>query len=217
MIQGQLGKAAHSSENERVEIIQELANHPDEALHAALEALALPQKNLWEVAVEVIRAIGYPKNALAIPSLVALAGNSNAPGWEMVVKTLGDLSASITVPHIIAYLLTKDQHQFWEDDVEGICLMLSHLNRAFAIKCGPTIAYILGQTNIHASQDLDRGFLLDVLEKIGSPHAQYALPALIDLAKKEGASRIGKQARALIASFSKQILHPYRHLLPAIE
>lgn len=216
-MQEQLEKAARSGENERAEIIRALANTPDEALQGALDALAHSQKLVWEVAIELIRAIGYPKNALAISSLVAYVGNSNAPGWEMAVKTLDDLNASITVPYIIAYLLEKDQHQFWEDDVEGICLMLSRINKEVTKRCGPTIAYILGQASIHPSPDLDRGFLVEVLERIGSPDVHYALPALIDLANQEGASNIGRRARAFITSFSKQALEPYRQRLSTLE
>lgn len=96
MIREQLEKAAQSGENERIAIVREIAKNSDEALQGALDALAHSQKLVWEVAIELIRAIGYPKNALALPSLVAYVGNSNAPGWEMAVKTLDDLNASIT-------------------------------------------------------------------------------------------------------------------------
>lgn len=217
MIQDQLEKAAKANEKERMEIIRELANRPDEALQPALDTFTLPQKHLWEVAAQVIRTIGYPKNAPAIPSLVAYVGNSNAPGWEMAVETLVDLGAPIVVPSLIASLWEKDRHQYWETDVEGISLMLSQVNREFAVMCGPTIVYLLSQPNSLSSQDLDQGFLLDVLEKIGPPSINYAIPVLIDIAKKEGTSRIGRQASALITSFSKQDLNPYSLLLPTIE
>lgn len=217
MFEDQLEIAARSDEKERILIINELIKQPDEALQAALNILARPLKHVWAVAVQIIHAIGYPKNAPAIPSLVAYVGNSNAPGWESAVETLVDLGAPIVVPYLIAYLWEKDRHQFWGDDVEGICLMLVQANREFARMCGPTIIYILSQNNSISSNELDKGFLLDVLEKISSVDIEYAMPILIDLVKQEGASKIGDQARKLLASFSEQIIDTYRLILPSTE
>lgn len=221
MIQDQLEKAADSNVSERMEIIRDLVNQPDIALQGALDVFTRPhkrpQKHLWEVAVQVIRAVGYPRNASAIPLLVDLVGNMNAPGWEMAVETLDELGATLVVPYLIVYLWDKGRHQYWGDDVEGICLMLSNVNREFAAMCGPTIVYILDQETSTATHDLDKGFLLDVLEKIGADCGEYALPTLISLLQKEETYDLKMRIHRLIASFGKESLKPYLLILDMIK
>lgn len=212
MIQDQLEKAAHSNESDRAKIISEIANQPD-ALQGSLYVFTRPLKHLWEVAVQVIRAVGYPKNASAIPSLVDFAGNMNAPGWETAVETLAELGAPIVVPYVIVYLWDKERHQYWGDDVEGICLMLSSVNREFAVMCGPTIVYLLGQEAPISPHDLDKSFLLDVLEKIGADCGEYALPTLISLLQEKETRDLSPRIRRLIGSFDKELLEPYRLVL----
>jgi hypothetical protein len=75
MFETQLEKAAFSHKEERARMIQGLANHPDETLDAAIQILHHPKKVSWEVATQVIRAIGYPRNAEAIPTLIAHVGD----------------------------------------------------------------------------------------------------------------------------------------------
>ena len=216
MMQDQLEKAAHSNESDRAKIISEIVNQPD-ALQGSLYVFTRPLKHLWGVAVQVIRAIGYPKNASAIPSLVNFAGNMNAPGWEAAVETLDELGAPFVVPYLLAYLWDKERHQYWGYDVEGICLMLSSVNREFAVMCGPTIAYLLSQEASTDPHDLDKGFLLDVLEKIGADCGEYALPTLISLLQREETYDLRTRIHRLIASFDKELLEPYRLVLDAVK
>ena len=217
MFETQLEKAAFSHKEERARIIQELANHPDETLDAAIQILNHPKKVYWEVATQVIRAIGYPGNAEAIPILIAHVGDQNSLAWKEAVQALLDMGPRVVVPHLLLSLWDRDRHTYWGSDVEGICSMLSEVDAQYAKQCGPLITYLLGRDDLPPPRDLDRGFLLQVLEKIGNDCAEYALPTLIDFVGKEGTSDVGMQAQRLIAAFSQEVLRPYTYLLASFQ
>ena len=92
--------------------------------------------------------------------------------------------------------------------------MLARVGREYALACVPAVAYLLSQ-NI-PPHELDPWYLLLVLEKIRPTCAAYALPVLIDFVKKEGTSKVDRQAYSLITSFEKEALEPYHYLLPAL-
>jgi hypothetical protein len=91
--------------------------------------------------------------------------------------------------------------------------MLCQVERTFALQCGPALAHLLSREDLPPDRDLDRGFLLDVLEKIGPDCAEYALPVLIDFISKEGNTTNGMQALRLVRSFDQQILERYQYVL----
>lgn len=91
--------------------------------------------------------------------------------------------------------------------------MLSQVERTFALQCGPALAHLLGRDDLPPDRDLDRSFLLDVLEKIGPDCAEYAMPVLVDFIGKEGNSSSGMQALRLVQSFDKEILERYQYVL----
>src|SRR6266567_5880974 len=123
MFETQLEKAAFSHKEERARMIQELANHPDETLDAAIQILNHPKKVYWEVATQVIRAIGYPGNAEAIPILIAHVGDQNSLAWKEAVQVLLDMGPRVVVPHLLQSMWDRDRHTYWGSDVEGICSM----------------------------------------------------------------------------------------------
>jgi hypothetical protein len=213
MFETQLEKAAFSHKDERDRIIQDLAKHPDDTLSEAIRVLNHPLKVYWEVATQVIRAIGYSRNAEAIPTLLAHVGDQNSLAWNEAVQTLVDMGPQVVVPHLLLNLWNRDRQEYWGEDVEGICSLLYEVDQEYAKQCGPLITYILSRDDLPPPHDLDRGFLLNVLEKIGNDCAEYALPTLIDFVRKEGKSAGGLQARRLIASFSEEVLRPYTYLL----
>ncbi len=214
MLEAQLDEAASSNESVRTRIIAELAAHPEETLGPVLHTLRQRPDSRWEVALQVIRVMGYPQNAPALPTLVALVTDRNAFGWWEIIETLTDIGPQVVVPHLVRYLWQKDQNPYWGDDVESLCAMLSQVDRVYAVLCGPMIAHILGRDDLPPPRDLDTSFILDVLEKVGPDCAEYALPSLLHLLQKEGASDIAKQVSRLISSFDKETLEPYTLLLP---
>lgn len=177
----------------REQIIHSLATHPDETLDAVIHILTRPKKALWKISVQVIRAIGYPQNARAIPTLIAHVGDQNSLAWQEAVETLLDMDIDVVVPHLIFDMWDKSHREYWGSDVEGICSMLCMVDREYAVRCGPVITNILGQDGI-PSDELDKGFLQQVLEKIGSDCAHYVMPTLIDVIQKEGSTDLGKEA-----------------------
>lgn len=139
MLETLLGKAMRSDETERRQIIGELASRSDDVLDDVIQILYHPKKSLWTVATQVIRAIGYPHNAKAIPTLVGEVGNSNSPAWEEAVQTLVDMGPNVVTPYLIRAMWDRNSHQYWGDDVEGMCLMLSDVDLTYAVACGSRI------------------------------------------------------------------------------
>lgn len=210
-------RATREYDEQKVEyFMQELVKSPDEAIKVLVKALRQPDKIRQAVAIRVIRLIGYPKNESAIPSLVYHIGDPNLPGWNEAVNALTDMGLHVVVPYLIRAIWNRGKNQYWGADVEGMCSMLLTVDRAYAVACGPTLVYILGRSDLPPDKDLDKGYLLDVLEKIGSASVTYALPTLIDLVSREGTSEVGKQVRRFIQSFSEEALEPYKFLLETI-
>lgn len=216
MIIPKLNEATFSDEQTRERIIGELASQPEETLDALLEVLKFPPKGRWPVAFQVIRAIGYPRNAVAIPALIDQISDLNSPARDEAIQALAEMGTQVVVPHLIKAILDRSQkREYWLDAIAGICSMLRAVEVEYAIRCGPVITYLLGQ-GIPPSE-LDPWYLLIVLEKIGPECAEYALPTLIDIVSREGASEIGQQAWNLIASFDEQVREPYKLLLAALQ
>jgi hypothetical protein len=217
MIEDLFEEAVRSDEQLREPIIRELASHIDETLETVLYALRGRGKVRWSIAAQVIRALGYPRNTVAIPVLVGHIGNKNSARWLDSMQMLVEMGAQVVVPHLVQILRGEDHDQHWGEDVEGICEMLCMVGREYAIQCGPVITHILGRADLPSPLDLDRGYLLDVLEKIGPESAVYALPTLIDFSHKEAKSEEGMRARRLIRSFSEEDRAPYALVLASLE
>src|SRR6266852_4651901 len=101
MFEDQLHQATSSDEPVRERIVHELASHPDETLEAMIHVLNRPMKPYWEIATHVIRAIGYPRNAAAIPTLLAHIGDQNSLARQEAIHTLTDMGPQVVVPHLI--------------------------------------------------------------------------------------------------------------------
>lgn len=210
---------ATSSKNEQIrsQIIGELAHYPDKLCSAIANLLKKRKSYLYPVAAQAIQAVSFPDNAALFRLLLNYVGDKNSPLWQEAVQLLVNLGVRAVTPHLIKFVFSRDDHQYWGDDVEGICAMLCTVDREFAVPCGPVIAHILGKDDLPLPHDLDKGFLLDVLEKIGAECAAYALPALLDLLMKEGKSAIGQQTWRLVATFDKEMLEPYQYLLADLQ
>lgn len=123
------------------------------------------------------------------------------------------MGPQVVVPHLLLDFWQRDRIQYWGDHLEGICFMLCQVERTFALQCGPALAHLLGREDLPPERDLDRGFLLDVLEKIGPDCAEYALPVLIDFIDKEANTTNVMQALRLVQSFDQQIRERYQYVL----
>lgn len=198
----------------RDRLIQELANHPDESLDAALYILQNPLKEWWEVALQVIHAIGYPNNAPAIPLLIAHASMGNDPAESDAIQALLALGPDIVIPYLIDALYNGGHTNtyLWVSASDICGLLRSHqLGQEHVDPCGPMIAYLLSQTPKEQKHIARR--LLQVLEKIGPKCAAYALPALIHVVLKGANDEVGIQAQRFIEFFDKKVMEPYVFLL----
>jgi HEAT repeat protein len=109
LIGNALDEAAFSDEETKQRIIRDLATHPDETLESIRTVLTTPQKGLWREVVQVIRAIGYPRNVLAIPELVDQVSDLISPVRTESIQALTEMARSVVVPHLLKALL--DSHQ----------------------------------------------------------------------------------------------------------
>ena len=220
MLEEKLDQATFADKITREQIIRELARQSDEIIDLLLNTLKEGPKKRWKTAVSVLGAIGYPRNAVALPHLITELSDRNSPAWEEVVAVLIDIGPSVVVPAFIQAMLNASHQPYWVDTIEGICTMLSlaSVEQRFAVPCGPTVVYLLSQGMLGDDNELlEPEYLIDVLKKIGSECASYALPTLLTFLKKEGTSTLGKQAYQLITSFDKDVLEPYALVLAFVS
>jgi HEAT repeat protein len=221
VLEEKLREAALANEHIRERIIRDLASHADDILPVLIHRLRSgPKGGTAFMAAQVIHAIGYPRNQSAIPVLIDRVEDLNNPVWNEAIQTLLDMPAEAVVPAVIQVLLDRGQQVlYWGEAVNGMCAMMARagVSQDLALRCGPVIAYLLSQESLASDRDLDFGYLLDVLKKIGEECAFYALPALISFVQREGTSDLGQEAQELIASFNPALLDPYQYVLPLLD
>lgn len=219
MLEEKLDQVTFADEVTRERLIRELASQPDEIVDVLVQTLKYGPKRRWKTAIQVLRAMEYPRNAFALPQLITELSDRNSPAWEEVVAVLIDMGPMVVVPIFIRTMLKKSSQPYWIDTIVGICTMLSlaSVERRFAVACGPVVAYLLNQGTLSDEwETLEPEYLLDVLKKIGPECASYALPTLLMLLDKEGLSALGKQVYQFVISFDKETLEPYKLVLPSL-
>ncbi len=205
LIEDMIQSAAAATGEDRQRILRNLANRPDETLPVIVAGRF--GKIGTVAAVQVMRLIGYPANASAVPWLVEQI-DRNSPAWAEVVQAIRDLGPDITAPHIIRRLLVPEPPQeYWADDVESLCELLVILGRDFATSCGCAIACLLSKP--FDPNMLDPMFLIDTLATIGPNVATCALPALADLIQRSANTEAAEAAWRLVSSFDEFSLRPY--------
>ncbi len=196
-------------------MIQELLAHAEDHMATALYILQNALKGWWDAAMQIIRTIGYPRNAPAIPIVILHASDWNSLAQQTAFHVLQDLGPVAVAQYLINILSGKLQGVGqWSYGIYELCFLLIALGKPYSTLCGPTITYIVGRSD--SAQKPGMKIALTVLEKIGPDSVTYALPTLIDLVSREGTSEVGKQAQRLILSFGKEALEPYKFLLASI-
>lgn len=204
-----LREALDGDEQTRDRIIKDLATHPEEVRTQLISGFH--DKHAVRVLVPVFSAIGYPANVDLIPWLVAEV-DRNSPAWREVVQAVDSLGAPVIVPYLVEKFWQQKIHDpDWCYDVESVCALLLELDRPFSLGCGPSIAFLLS-VGANPTQ-LDLGFLMDVLEQIGSSAAAYALPHLLAVAQQHPLSDTSSQALKLINSYPADARQPYERIL----
>ncbi|MHB8595884.1 MAG: hypothetical protein ACYDER_03635 [Ktedonobacteraceae bacterium] len=196
-------------------MLQELFAHAEDHMDVALYILQNPLKEWWDVAMQIIRAIGYPRNAPAIPIVILHASDWNSVAQQTAFHVLQDMGPVVVAQYLIPILSGKQQGVGqWLYSIYALCLLLNDLGTSNSTLCAPTILYMMRQNEFAQKVEIETG--LTVLKKIGPDSVAYALPTLIDLVSREGTSDVGRQAQRLIQSFGKEALEPYKFLLESI-
>lgn len=209
MFESLIDNASVSERTERLQIVRQLASTPNEALQAITRGYH--KKSRWRPMMEVLQAIGYPNNTPAISWLVGHL-DKNSPAWSETLAVLRGIPPDAIAPYLVGALWPPDGRQGeWGYEVESICEAVVALGTDYAIPCGPTVAYILSLQVDPAN--LDPTYLLDTLQTIGEPSAEYALPALLGFAGTTAATEQRERALQLIARFGRRQIDVYAHVL----
>lgn len=220
-----LDEITNAQQDERDRLVRELANSAQEVLPVVLETLATGPKSRWRAAVQVIRAIGYPRNAQTILTLLQQVSDGNSPAWQEAAETLGEMEVLLVAQHLIALLWDRGKAEAsWVEALQGMSSMLAHISPEFARFCAPTAAFLLSQEELFQRfPDLDPWYLISILMRVGPEETAYALPALADwvvrLAQSEDDydKETGQEIRSFIASFSQEAKERYQQVLVRLE
>lgn len=203
-----------------------LANRPDEVLNLLQETLREPDKDYWPTAVEAIEAIGYPRNAPALPLIIVHAADANSPASFNAIQMLKRLPQNVLKSELIAVFwptqangYQRDSHDGeWVNRVSSVCLVSRSLGIQYCRILGPTLIYFLSQPTYRrqlrpsASEEILPWSVFDVLEVIKDNLLPYAVPVLLDLAVEEKAQSKEGRAMALVRSLGAQVLNLYSHV-----
>lgn len=201
--------------------IHQLAAVPEQAMPVLIHALENADKLDKATAFDVIRVIGYPQNAAAIPYMFYFLSDPNFPGGGDVIGALREIDAGVLLPSITRILLKQEppfyyneNEKDWEDLVAGCCYYLrDYADQQVAQRCSLAINFYLSYAlATYPSRKSGPLYLIvGIIEKVGCP--EYFLPALVLLAKEQGENKIGQRVQRLLLSFTDEQLAPYRFLL----
>ncbi len=230
MLQIQLESISRQGGQARALAIQHLAKQLEMNLENNLEELkqflGSPSKNLRVVAVQIIRAIGYPQNARVLPHVLEEFTDVNSPALREVMRALDDLEEEIASAYLLQ-LFWKHAFEYKESPyshselayfevLDCVCNWISEkeTKRAYAEAVGPLLAATI---NRWSKDPFIRDAVLDTLEKIGPASGNYALPALLEWAEREKGSQAGQRVWKFIQSFERGVLAPYHLVLDQVQ
>jgi HEAT repeat protein len=108
MVATHLREAVWADEETQQRLMQELARYPEETLGALIASIEHDDKPFLSLAAQAIRAIGYPKNAIALPCLVDLVSDQNVPERLDAILALQEMEVDAVVPYFLKYVLKRD-------------------------------------------------------------------------------------------------------------
>lgn len=195
-------------EQRREQLIRELASHPDDTLEPCTEMLWRGDGALRIVAVQVIRAIGYPANRGAIRNLVTLVSDLHSPARLVAMQTLLEMEPAKVIPHLKKSLTFGCEPNQWVATIAGICTMLVEMDvpEEYLLQCGDTVSRLLWRGDI--PEDFDWRYLLNVIEKVGPQRIFFVAPGLIFFAQGgwdgEEPKEVQEQAQRLVDQLDQQ-------------
>lgn len=149
---------AERDDDKRKQIILEIMTITEQNVSSVVEeaiaALNHPVGTRNLAAIELLQALGYPRNAPALPSLVVYLGDPNRLGWEEAVQILEKMDIQVVADQLIYYFLGK-QDRYWAGDIEGLCLLLSEVQIPLASLCEPALSYVLSRQDLPEELDTE--------------------------------------------------------------
>jgi HEAT repeat protein len=136
-----------------------------------LPILRRPEKKRWHNIVQVIRRIGYPANAPAIPALLEHLQDINWPGAFAAVDTLAEIGEPI-IPHVREVLREHGNDEMW---MLGISYLLERMDPVLIAPLTPELLHLLEVGS--EENGLDEAVMVP-LGRIGSPAEDAAIPLL---------------------------------------
>jgi hypothetical protein len=223
MLRMQLENIALQKGNERALAIQQLASllaiNLQDNLSELEQFLGSPLKNLRVVAVEIIRAIGYPQNAHALPIMLDEFTDPNSPALYEVVHMLDDLEVKVANMYLLQ-LLGKYAYNgnalAYSEVLECVCswLVLRETKHVYAETVGPLL---IATIDLWSNDTYCRDSVLGTLESIGMSITNYALPGLLEVAWREKGSIWGRRVWIFINSLDPGFLVLYQLILNEIQ
>lgn len=199
-------------------VAESLIANSDAAIDVLSYILSNPLKEWWEFAVQVVAAIGYPRNAAALPLVIGHACMGNDIAENAAIQTLVALEPQVLAPYLLDALFyngKSDKYLYvgiWEI---AWFLLDKRVGNAFVRPCGPSVVLYLNKLHDREMKSADR--LIRVLEKIGVECASYALPTLLDLLSRCKTEKLAQQIRNLIATFPGDAVEPYSRISTHLE
>lgn len=214
MIEPLLEQAAQLDKTGRERLIAEAVSWPENTLLTELASiLQQPKKHLWALAIQVVNAIGYPRNASLLPIVVEHLSDGNWPGWSEAVDVLTKIDSPIVATLFVELLMDMGvRRKYWTSDVEGLCLAFLQMKRDYVATCVPSLIYILTRTA--GQEEPDPEILLKALEHSEIASYPFAIPVLIDIMKTAKQESVRSFARSMMAAFSFENMGPYLRILP---
>ncbi len=212
-VEALLENARMAAKEAQRNLIQQLAQYPDEVIDVLIVLLSEHDMSLWELIISTLHEIGFPRNARAIPWLIDIAIDPHPVALNAAIATLHDMNSDEVAPYLTAILLNRDdENNEWRDGVIGVCRLLPQ-KMEWMIACGPSIAYLLAQSDYKPGNEPDKEALLSVLEPLIPSSGSYALPVVYRVALLERESNVGKKAKEILSLFSDPDLRLYRYRL----
>lgn len=219
MILDQLVAAAKAgTATERDDIIRAVADAAKQNPEVYEELLTVLVREKWlsDYTAMVVRVIGYPQNATAIPPLVYYVCDANTPAAPYALEALREIPAHTVAPYMIELLWDRGAtNDWWSKDVHGLAYALTELGPEYALLCAPVFAYLLADRETRAKVSVSE--FLRFLESVGPAHAYAALPVLLDISEHEADSDVRAHARRLVESYDEHTLALYARITPPAE
>lgn len=164
-----------------------------------------PRASRRETVMRVLQRMGYPANRSELPFVVAIAADTNSPGWDTALEILKGLG-EIALPEIrkALSLYVKDLDEYG-CDIQGLCILLEQMG---APVIDPLLPELLHLLEIGTDDNFVDEYALWPLRKIGSPKADAVIPLLHDRIVSNHRECIRRASIEALQDFDPSVVRP---------